>query len=122
MLALIFSVCSMALALGGLLIGARAFVLTRRSAPNQIMSALQELSERVIAAEDNLRSHDARAMQWRTEMDGLIESAEDVLDRVERKRRSTAASASKIKSHEQAGPAPGSEAELHARAVAQGLM
>lgn len=113
---------SIVLALVALLASARTYALARASVPNQVVLALRGLEERVVAAETNLEGHDRRALEWRTEMDGILEAAETVLDRVERKRRVTAAHASKLKQHEAQGPAPDSDAELHMRARAQGLM
>jgi hypothetical protein len=118
---LILPLLAVALAVAATLLAARAYVTSRASVPSKVIGALEGLSNRVKGAEENLATHDARALAWRTEIDGLIEAAEDVLDRVERKRRRTQAVETRIRAKEGDGPLPDSDAALRERARAQGL-
>jgi hypothetical protein len=116
---LILAIVTAVVALGA---AGRAIAISRASVPTQVIRALDTIRDRIDAAEANLAAHDARALQWRTEMEGLIEAAETVLDRVERKRRSAAAAAAKINAAQGDGPAAGSDADIWAKAREQGLL
>lgn len=120
----ILPLLAVALAACAAIIAARAYALTRASVPNQVIQALDDLKTRVLSVEENVASHDARALQWRTEIDGLIEAAEDVLDRVEKKRRRVAGAESRLKQQEGNGSAavPQTEAELWRRARELGYL
>lgn len=113
---LIPSLLSLTLAAVALVIAVRAFLLSRSSVPNQVIEALGDLKARVLNAEENLAAHDARALQWRTEIDGLIESAEDVLDRVEKKRRRIAGAEARAKQANGEPDGPQTDGDLWRRA------
>jgi hypothetical protein len=99
----------------------QATAYTRQSVPKRIVDGVEDLKRRVLAAEEIVALHETRSIQWRQQMDGILEAVEDALERVERKRRSTAAAASKIKA-QNGGEAPQSlEAEIARRAREQGL-
>lgn len=102
-----------------------AYQATRQvalSAPKQIMDALQALSARVLAAEENVALAESKAIQWRQQMDGVLEAVEDALDRVDRKRRSAAAAAAKVRAHQDANNASEDpELALVQRARSQGI-
>lgn len=101
-----------------------------RSGPTQQREAVQGLHEAVVAIRRDMDSRnldfDARIdaqqtklVAWRTDIEGLLEAVEDTLERVERKRRSASAAASRANRN------GGAEAEFdptnleHLKAVAR---
>jgi len=73
-----------------------------RSLPIQIgrdQAAIRATLQEVL---DTQERHLAKLVTWREDMEGLLEAVESTLDRVETKRRSAAASASRVKSAENA--------------------
>ncbi len=76
-----------------------AFVCFRavsRSLPVQIVRDQAETRRQLQAVHDTQESHLAKLVTWREDMEGIFEAVESTLDRVETKRRSAAASASRI--------------------------
>ena len=68
----------------------------RRSLPQEILNRCAEVEAQCVAVLDAQERAAARMVTWREDVEGLFEAVESTLNRVERKRRSAAASASKI--------------------------
>lgn len=69
--------------------------LAGRSVPEQLTKGFEQLASRVAAAEQTVEAQRSQLLAARQEIDGVLEAIEDTLERVERKRRSAAASASR---------------------------
>lgn len=65
------------------------------SVPAQLAKGWEELAARVLQCEQVVEAQRATLIAARTEVDAVLDSVEDTLERVERKRRSAAASASR---------------------------
>jgi len=85
-----------------------------RSAPNLLLSEQKVIRDHVqalsrdldafkVEAGGTLDSHRTKMLAWREDIEAVLESVEDALERTERKRRSTAASASRIERANGAG-------------------
>ena len=77
--------------------------LASRSAPEELIRAVGALRVEVHECRGEMDEYKSRIVSWRAELEAVLESVETVLSQVERKRRSTAASASKLQ--QQADPA-----------------
>jgi len=101
------------------------FRAVSRSLPVQIIRDQSETRAQVQAVHDTQESHLAKLVTWREDMEGIFEAVESTLDRVETKRRSAAASASRIAraNGEGAQPEfdPSNRQHLIARARAMGI-
>ena len=73
-----------------------AWRLASRSAPEELVKHVGALRVEVHECRGEMDEYKARIVSWRAELEAVLESVETVLSQVERKRRSTAASASKI--------------------------
>jgi len=73
-----------------------AWRLASRSAPDELVRHVGALRVEVKECRGEMDEYKARVVSWRAELEAVLESVETVLSQVERKRRSTAASASKI--------------------------
>ena len=71
------------------------FRAVSRSLPVQIVRDLSQTRAEIQAVHDTQESHLAKLVTWREDMEGIFEAVESTLDRVETKRRSAAASASR---------------------------
>jgi len=101
---------------------ARMSALSAPAELNRHMGAVRvefkQVSERVA-------DQDSKMLNWRVELEGLMEAVETILDSVESKRRSTAANVSRINRNEATAVEDVNQmdhAALEARARAQGLM
>lgn len=99
----------------------QAAAYARTSTPKRIVDGLEELRARVVRSEEIVALHETRSVQWRAQMDGVLEAVEDALERVDRKRRSTAAAAAKLKAHNGGEPQLTEEQALRQRAQELGL-
>jgi len=90
-----FSIVSLVVSAAALVLSYAAARLAGRSAPELLTKGFQSLAERVTAAEQTVEAQRAQLLAARQEIDGVLEAIEDTLERVERKRRSAAASASR---------------------------
>lgn len=100
----------------------------QKAVRSHVEGLTRELADFKIETTTALDGHRTRMMSWREDIDALLDTVEDTLDRTERKRRSSAASASKL---ERAAAANGGEQEpdgdltsqsgLRARARAMGI-
>lgn len=93
------------------------------SVPSRCLKAVEDLGQRVLTAEENVGLQQTRMTTWRTEMDAMLEAVDGQLDRIERKRKSAAASAAKLEAAEKqnGGPPADSDAALIERAVRMGV-
>lgn len=68
----------------------------QRSVPEEMVKHIGALRVEVAACSGHMDEYAAKIVGWRAHMEAVLEDVENVLESVERKRRSTAASASKI--------------------------
>ncbi len=106
-------------ALAAVALSAVCYVQVRRSIPVAIVEAQKRAQAQLQDVLDRQESHGIKLVTWREDLENLLESVEGTLASVEKKRRSAAASASKI-----AGDAPEFDPanidHLRARARAMG--
>ena len=74
-----------------------AVAVTRQGTPAQLLQVAEALTARVLAVENNLEAFGGKLTSWRVEMDGVEESIEDALGRIERKRSSISSAESRRK-------------------------
>jgi len=67
-----------------------------RATPQSLLKHITNLQEHVGVLSGEMDAHSIRVASWKTELETLLEANEGVLDSVERKRRSIAASVSKL--------------------------
>ena len=67
-----------------------------QSLPRTILANLQTVQSNLEVAQTALEQQNGRLTAWRSEMEALYESVEGTLESVERKRRQTAAAASRL--------------------------
>lgn len=82
--------------LAALACGIVALRSARDSAPAQLLAEMAQLKAAYTEVREAVQNFEQTRVAFRIEIDSLIESVEGVLDQVERKRRSIAASAAKI--------------------------
>jgi len=70
--------------------------LVRESIPQALMKGLKNTQDSLDLTQQAIDGQNGRLTAWRQEMEALYESVETTLEAVEKKRRSTAASASRI--------------------------
>jgi hypothetical protein len=70
--------------------------LVREGLPQNLMSGLKNTQGSLDLVHQAIDGQNGRLTAWRQEMEALYESVETTLEAVEKKRRSTAASASRI--------------------------
>jgi len=73
-----------------------ALFMASRATPQSLLKHIQNLQEHVGVLSGEMEAHAIRVASWKTELESLLEANEGVLDSVERKRRSIAASLSKM--------------------------
>lgn len=97
---------------------------TQRSVPEELVKHIGALRVEVAQCSGNMDEYAAKIIGWRSEMQNVLEQVENVLDSVERKRRATAASASRLdRAQVQADdPLQMGHAELEQLARSRGLM
>ncbi|GAJ15304.1 unnamed protein product [marine sediment metagenome] len=94
-----------------------------RSVPKAITDDLVAMREAVLASRGDLEGFRAQQVQFSAEFAGILETVEDVLLKIDRKRRSNAAAVGRLDRQEAADPIPDDSDEgIMARARAQGLM
>ncbi len=81
-------------------LAASAFRLARASAPNHMLLQIKALHEAVQTCEIRCETSESRIQQYAAENAALRESIEGVLTSVEKKRRQTAASESRLNREE----------------------
>lgn len=115
---------ALGLACCALAVSLRAAVLAARSAPSALLAEVKDLAEVVRRVESDAERWSGKVTAWRTELEGLAEAVENMLDSVETKRRRIAATESKAAKREQQQQAdPSSDLiALANRARQQGLM
>ena len=106
-----YAVSVLALSISALVVSAIALGLcvqacrvVARGAPEALRAYVDQLSESVRRVEAIAEAHDGKLVEWRTEMQGLYESVEGMLDSVETKRRRTAAAASRMNGAQEQQP------------------
>lgn len=120
MLALAWTAIACALVASGFA-GWAAWTVTR-SLPVELQTNLRVVQGNLDQVQAALEAQNGRLTAWRSEMEALYESVEGTLESVERKRRSTAAAASRLERTEngQAGPMePGDDLAALARQARQ---
>ncbi len=90
------------------------------SSPIALRAHVNSLKERIDTAEAIVSGSESNMTLWRAEMTALAESVDTNLDRVERKRRSASAAASRMETLTQGDP--DSLENLTARARAAGIL
>jgi hypothetical protein len=118
--ATLLSACAAVLAGFCVYYSRRCALAAHASQPIALRKVCEALSDRVLAAESSLSVHDSNMTLWRAEMTALAEAVDTNLDRIERKRRSAAGSASKMEAMT-AGD-PNTIEAITTRARAAGLM
>lgn len=114
-------------ALAALVVASLSWRVCNRSIATQIVRQLNEMREAVTLFGDDMEKQSIRVTGWKTELEAVLESVETVLSQVERKRRSTAASESRMNPPEVTEPAIQdvsqlSISQLEARARQSGMM
>jgi len=122
---LVLSISGLCGAVVAALYAIAAWRLASRSAPEELVKHVGALRVEVQQCRGEMDEYRARVVSWRAELEAVLESVETVLSQVERKRRSTAASASKIAAQDGNGVDPVLEmdhAQLEKLARERGLM
>jgi len=102
--AIVFSACTAILAAFAAYYARRCALYAVACEPIQLRKVVEALGERISGCEATVSDAQSNATLWRAEMTALADSVDTNLDRVERKRRSAAASASRMASMEQGDP------------------
>jgi len=102
--AVVFAACTAALAGFAAYYARRCALYAAACEPIALRKVAEGLSERVNASEATVSDQASNMTLWRAEMTALAESVDTNLDRVERKRRSAAASASRMASMVEGDP------------------
>ena len=92
----VFGTSALLCAFASLALSYRTLQMASRSAPEQLVREVGQLRAEAAGVRGEVQEIQARLTSWRIEIENVLESVEGTLELVERKRRSTAASASKI--------------------------
>ena len=113
--------CACTAALGGFAAyyARRCALYAAACQPIALRKVVEALTERVMTCEATVSAAESNATLWRAEMTALAESVDTNLDRVERKRRSASAAASRMEKME--GGDPNSLENLTSRARVMGV-
>ncbi len=125
------AVGSLCIAIAALRSIQRVALQARQSAPAMLASEqkvvrthvealTRDLADFKVEIQGTLDGHRTKLIAWREDIEALLDAVEDTLDRTERKRRSAAASASKIKANGETEDLTDIQS-LRARARAMGL-
>lgn len=79
-----------------LLVAAAAWRAAQSSSPAQLVRQMQLLADRVAEFADRDEGRDSKLLAWRADMEAVLEQVENLVETTERKRRQTAAAASKL--------------------------
>jgi len=102
--AIVFAACTAILAAFAAYYARRCALYAVACEPIALRKVAEGLTQRIMSAEVTVSDQASNMTLWRAEMTALAESVDTNLDRVERKRRSAAASASRMASMEQGDP------------------
>jgi len=102
--AIVFAACTAILAGFAAYYARRCALYAVACEPIELRKVVAALSERVRGCETTVSDAQSNATLWRAEMTALADSVDTNLDRVERKRRSAAASASRMASMVEGDP------------------
>lgn len=95
--------------------------LVRASVPQALTIRLKETQAMLDATQAALEAQNGRLTSWRQEMEALYDAVEATMEQTEKKRRQTAAAASRMNAQENGGPDPNSLDSLTAQARAAGF-
>ena len=93
---LALALIALAVGLIALTVSCRAAFLATRSAPENLRLVVASLTAEVRELASISEGRDGKMVAWRAEIEGVMDGVEATLESTERKRRQTAASASRL--------------------------